>query len=351
MEADRSASKDSLLPQLGWRRLLTDRSVSKDGPLLDNEVSLRARYVELVDSMLALNAQINERLEILEHKEDEWTSLQEEVSRNMQAAKSKINLNVGGRVFATTKSTLLRWEGTFFQALLGSGQWQPMEDGAYFIDRNPVIFERIIEAMRCGDAVETEGLTGKQIHKLAEECDYFQLPNEAPAPMSSRRGPLKWDALRCHRSLSLSSASRVVTKGSGGGGWKAAMASRPGIASFKIRILTFGSLGDVMVGYAKRDMSADGPNYHDKGWFLQCGLGSLWSPNDSGRAYCEPLRIGDVLEVCFDAETSQICFLGQSGQHLGAHLGIAFSGIDVGDYPPFPCVELWGDGASVAIEE
>ena len=44
-------------------------------------------------------------------------------------ANEKIKLDVGGKIFATSKETLLRWPNTYFHGLLVSGNWKPDGDG------------------------------------------------------------------------------------------------------------------------------------------------------------------------------------------------------------------------------
>jgi hypothetical protein len=65
------------------------------------------------------------------------------------AADTPIHLQVGGRRFTTTKETLTE-ESAFFSSLL-SGRWEnALEDGSYFIDADPVLFEHILRYLRRG---------------------------------------------------------------------------------------------------------------------------------------------------------------------------------------------------------
>ncbi|KAI0384476.1 BTB/POZ protein [Hypomontagnella monticulosa] len=61
----------------------------------------------------------------------------------------KITLQVGERQFITLRSTLVA-ESTYFAARL-SGRWNDTgEDGSYFIDADPEIFEHILRYLRNG---------------------------------------------------------------------------------------------------------------------------------------------------------------------------------------------------------
>jgi len=60
-------------------------------------------------------------------------------------------LDVGGRIFSTSKTSLLSLKGTYFESLLSSGKWEPDEDGCYFIDRNPKHFDIILDYLSNGE--------------------------------------------------------------------------------------------------------------------------------------------------------------------------------------------------------
>eukprot|EP01095_Lingulamoeba_sp_RSL-Kostka_P014006 TRINITY_DN596_c0_g2_i1.p1 TRINITY_DN596_c0_g2~~TRINITY_DN596_c0_g2_i1.p1 ORF type:complete len:378 (-),score=117.67 TRINITY_DN596_c0_g2_i1:352-1401(-) len=73
---------------------------------------------------------------------------------NNNSSGNIIALNVGGKLFYTTKSTLLNqsFENTFFHSLL-SEKFDSTKDknGAYFIDRDGDIFEHILYFLRTGN--------------------------------------------------------------------------------------------------------------------------------------------------------------------------------------------------------
>lgn len=60
-----------------------------------------------------------------------------------------INLNVGGKKFSTSRTTLTQIPETFFSALL-SNRIPTMHDeyGAIFIDRDPHLFSLILNYLR-----------------------------------------------------------------------------------------------------------------------------------------------------------------------------------------------------------
>jgi phytoene desaturase (3,4-didehydrolycopene-forming) len=94
------------------------------------------------------------------------------------AVDAPIRLQVGGRHFTTTKATLTEESG-FFASLL-SGRWDnALEDGSYFIDADPALFEHILRYLRRGVfPVFFDIAKGHDYHlylSLEEEAQYFQI--------------------------------------------------------------------------------------------------------------------------------------------------------------------------------
>merc|ERR1719223_1002222 len=161
---------------------------------------LRAKYTELTEALVSLNTAIDEKLRALEHKEELWAVTVRKVESDANGARDKVKLNVGGCLFAAGKATFLQGETTYFHALLGSGQWQPCEDdGAYFIDRDPGLFKRIMESLRSGAPLDYSGLDAQQQQRLRTEADYFQLPGEHLDAQQQQRLRTETDYFLCPR--------------------------------------------------------------------------------------------------------------------------------------------------------
>ena len=98
-------------------------------------------------------------------------------------------LDVGGKRFATARTTLLKHPDTYFSALLGSGKWAPDADGSYFIDRSPKQFELILEFLRTGKQPNLSSLSSEALEKLREDVDYYQVPMDLSPPARSTSIP------------------------------------------------------------------------------------------------------------------------------------------------------------------
>uniref|UniRef100_A0A1I7T8T3 BTB domain-containing protein n=2 Tax=Caenorhabditis tropicalis TaxID=1561998 RepID=A0A1I7T8T3_9PELO len=87
-----------------------------------------------------------------------------------------VRLNVGGKVFQTTRSTLMRESGSFLYRLCQDELGLPTDKddtGAYLIDRDPDFFSPILNYLRHGKLILNPGVSEEGI--LAE-ADFYNLP-------------------------------------------------------------------------------------------------------------------------------------------------------------------------------
>ncbi|RLO05387.1 hypothetical protein DYB28_013596 [Aphanomyces astaci] len=119
---------------------------------------------------------MTEQIEQLDVKLAKWNEMERRVQEDVANVPSVITLNVGGTIFQTAKDTLLRVEGSYFHALLGSGMWNPTPGmgGAYFLDLDPVVFRRVLLFLRTGK-VSTDGLNDLELTSFKFMMEYFQL--------------------------------------------------------------------------------------------------------------------------------------------------------------------------------
>jgi hypothetical protein len=84
----------------------------------------------------------------------------------------KVVLEVRERRFVTTRQTLTR--STFFSSLLSGRRDNQQEDGSYFIDADPALFEHILRYLRRGTLLDqSKGHDYGQYHALLSEARYF----------------------------------------------------------------------------------------------------------------------------------------------------------------------------------
>lgn len=297
---------------------------------------MRLQYLSLVEAMLSLNSQVDEKLKVLEARERQHNAILARVNSNKDAAKSKISLNVGGHVFTTSKETLLRFDETYFCALLGSDAWTE-EDGTYFIDRSPVCFDRILAALRYGEPIDYSGLSSKQAEQLRVERDYYQLPSWVDATL------MTWDTSRCSRFLKVSECGRILTKTSTDCTCSGAIVMKPDVPSFKIRIRKMPK-GDLWIGYVSTAALDVNPDHAGNvGWCLYANGCRAAEPFSK---YSPPLNEGDLVVVQLDVLASTISFRINGVQH-----GIAFQNVKGPGRFLIPFIRMLHVDSSVSLEE
>jgi len=130
----------------------------------------------------------------------------------------RIKLNVGGKLFETSKPTLLAEPDSMLYALVHSGAFLPDEKtGEYFIDRDPKFFGTFLNYLRDnrGDGqlnLDLEDLRPTDCKQLYSDIQYYQfsslmhlLPSEGPVEIPNRLnfvGFAQWSqdgAVQSHR--------------------------------------------------------------------------------------------------------------------------------------------------------
>jgi hypothetical protein len=83
-----------------------------------------------------------------------------------------MRLDIGGRIFSTTKETLMSIENTYFYALVvNSDKFKALDDGTFFVERNSLVFDRILDYLRTGK-LETLELSQYEMKMLIDDLDY-----------------------------------------------------------------------------------------------------------------------------------------------------------------------------------
>ena len=83
-----------------------------------------------------------------------------------------VHLNVGGQLFITSESTIFS-QDSMLRAMLKHPNPAQIIDGAYFIDRDPVMFRWILNFMRGSNILPAKD--SQELMQLKEEAEYFAL--------------------------------------------------------------------------------------------------------------------------------------------------------------------------------
>ncbi|KAI4859087.1 BTB/POZ protein [Hypoxylon rubiginosum] len=98
----------------------------------------------------------------------------------LQVANLRVTLQVGERRFTTLRDTL-RSESSYFAARLSSRWNDTDEDGSYFIDADPAMFEHVLRYLRSGNFpvffnASTQTFDHAKYISLLSEARYFGIP-------------------------------------------------------------------------------------------------------------------------------------------------------------------------------
>ena len=88
-------------------------------------------------------------------------------------------LNVGGRVFTTTRETLASEQDSLLAEMLDGRSLTAVRDqnGAYFIDRDPDTFSVVLEFLRTGQVFKTSGNgAGGDPTRMREAANFYKIP-------------------------------------------------------------------------------------------------------------------------------------------------------------------------------
>jgi len=84
-----------------------------------------------------------------------------------------VYLNIGGKKYVTTKTTLLSKGQNFFTPLItGNIKSHKDKDGAYFIDRNGTYFKPLLDYLRHGELLVPMNM---QLEHILKEADFYSI--------------------------------------------------------------------------------------------------------------------------------------------------------------------------------
>jgi hypothetical protein len=89
-----------------------------------------------------------------------------------------VDLNVGGTLYSTTRTTLLRQDSMLAAMFSGRHELKRRADGRIFIDRDGELFKYVLQYLRDGD-LDVEHLDQGLRKRLKREAAFYCLPGLA----------------------------------------------------------------------------------------------------------------------------------------------------------------------------
>ena len=252
------------------------------------------------------------------------------IEENISMSRERIKLDVGGTIFITTRSTLLKNKNSYFYAMLASGSWLPDEEGTYFINKNPKGFDIVLEFIRNG-TISFAGIESHRLPRVLELFEYFQIRIPSPS--------LTWDTSKMGPDLEvINSGSSVIRKASSAGessnyAETTAILGAQSTTRFSLRLIE-NVATKALIGLAPREtFDVYGKNSLNCGWYLSLSTGTLISRSCYNKPYCSAFSTGELITVIFDTQRNEISF-----ERNGKALGVAFT--DVPRQALFPAVDV-----------
>ena len=135
---------------------------------------------DMTDEFKNIFKETQSSLKELKDLETKRNSVIKKIEQTIATAQNRVKINVRGSLFSTSKKTLMAVPNTYFCGLIdNSDKFKPLDDGTYFIERSPVVFDKVLDYLRTRK-LDSRNLTPLSIDLLKDDFDYYciPLPNE-----------------------------------------------------------------------------------------------------------------------------------------------------------------------------
>ena len=283
---------------------------------------------------------VKTNLAVVNAKETHLSELHARLESHFETLPKIIKLNVGGKRFETAKENLLRHPGSYFFCMLSTDRYKTMEDGSYFIDRNPALFDRILDYLRSGK-LDTEELTPRQLKLLKADFESYaiNLPEELCDPPQPS---LIWDPTKKSDNATYSENGLKVTKTSGDFDWNCGVIGNVKVDKYSVKIEKKLPRGGIGIGFtAGKVWKPNGENCKENGWFIAARNGTLYGIGGfENKAYTNEIIENDIVTVIRDGTTIRFAI-------NGIDKGIAYE--NVPNEPLYPALDLGDLNVSLSI--
>lgn len=117
-------------------------------------------------------ASLQKREEQLEKSWAAFRSERDKIAKLNASTSDIVEINCGGKILATTRSTLKKYDGTLLEAMFsGRHKMNTDRDGRVFIDRDPKYLRILLNLMRDPRSAIPRNM--QDLEQLKVEADYF----------------------------------------------------------------------------------------------------------------------------------------------------------------------------------
>jgi len=307
--------------------------------------NLEEAFKQFVSVVEAEKADVEKQRKELADAQKLWEEMATKLDKTLLP--TRIKLDVGGTVFATTMSTLTSAPNTFFAAMF-SGRFlvKPTEDGAYFVDRDPLVFRYILNYLR-GETPNVALLSKIELEQLRADASFYHVegllemvtdpPEEEPIPHEPKIS-LRWQSgpnyTVSHDGIQLSASAD---------GWNTTAITFPipdlPVVKWGIRVIT-SKYNMILVGVAPSSITQ---NTNTRGWYLFLQNGGLYYGFEKKSGYSDKYKAGSIIVATFHKASGELSYAVN-----GKEYGVAFKGIKT-NVPMVATALIHDSGDSVEI--
>jgi len=250
--------------------------------------------------------------------------------KNSQYPKA-LKLNIGGTPFFTSLSTLMSIKGTYFEVMV-SEKWkaQKLEDGSYFIDRDPTVFRFILNFLRDGE-LDIEFRSKEELKLIIKEAKFYQIqplikllestPIESVVSVSrfqKQDSTTQSPKFIPGNNYALSNDDKCAAKIGKEIGWDCNVLGNiivnSGIHLWKVKIIK-SKFSNIMIGVVPSDANVSHKDIYTKcGYFIKAHNSKLFSGppyNYNNNPFCNAGRLLDetIITIKLDFNERTISFI------------------------------------------
>jgi len=127
---------------------------------------------QLVEAIEAEKQKLEDERKEFETEKEEWSAVENKLKSSQTS--SRVKLDVGGKVFSTSLSTVTNGKSGYFSAMF-SGRWQvAYQEGEIFIDRDPLGFPHILNLLR-GEDINITVLSPQEKLRFEKDIEFYQV--------------------------------------------------------------------------------------------------------------------------------------------------------------------------------
>lgn len=135
--------------------------------------SLKNNLSNLRAKLQNIQVQIDEQTSAKAIKESKLVSIEERI-KEIKENTNLININIGGKVFTTTRKTLLKDPNCLFAVLLNGEFKDSLPDNELFFDRSSSVFHHILNYMRSGK-INYKQFSKEELANIYSDAEFYEI--------------------------------------------------------------------------------------------------------------------------------------------------------------------------------